>query len=658
MSDSKASESDKQMPIGIDLGTTESVLAYIDANGNAVTWRPRGGSGLHASAVLVKDEKLYVGDDAILESDDNSTLIDYFKRDMGKGHTSVIVNEVKVPPEVLSGFVMRHLRERAEKSLGPIKDVVVTVPAYFDSKRRQATHEAGRLAGMNVVSIINEPSAAAIGYCDMKGYVRGGDESKTETILIYDFGGGTFDTTVIECGAGKFTTLATDGDVYLGGFDIDEELADWLGEQFLHREWYDPRDAPGGWKSLMLLANGIKHDLSEDESTVVNMYYDDRSLDLEVDRTFFNDLIAPYVDRTIAACEDVLFAARKSWEDIDTILFCGGSSQIPYISERLKEASNITPLQIDNPQELVAKGCALYAATLSDNAQLNFKVANVNSHSLGIRGRDVETGRPTNRILIPRNSTLPSTVVKKFVTSKDSQENVFLVLLEGESDNPSLCFEVGKFKIALGDRVRKGDVIEVFARYDEDGRIDVFAKSADNPSLGRLAIKRSYTRLESLEVWRNKILYGVNFEVEDEEDSFEGMDLFAQEVPYGYREIAGLDGLLVAAGARAKHKALPEELHGQQRFVLKLTREIEILDYLIEKGEEKVETQQDIRRQRKLRRHVYELKALRSQRRKAYDHSLMALGRQCFQQMVPDHVVSMPYEEINRRMTELKQVWF
>ena len=647
----------KQMPIGIDLGTTESVLAYIDEFGNAVTWRPRGGSGLHASAVLVKDETLYVGDDAILEADEQSTLIDYFKRDMGKGHTSVIVNEVKVPPEVLSGFVLKHLRARAEKSLGEIKDVVVTVPAYFDSKRRQATHEAGRLAGLNVVSIINEPSAAAIGYCDMKGYVRGGDESKIETILIYDFGGGTFDTTVIRCGAGKFTTLATDGDVYLGGFDIDEELADWLGEQFLHREWFDPREAPGGWKSLMLLANGIKHDLSQAESTVVNMYYDDRSLDLEIDRTFFNDLIAPFVDRTITVCEDVLFAARQSWDDIDTILFCGGSSQIPYISERLKEVSKKEPTQIDNPQELVAKGCALYAATLSDHAELNFKVANVNSHSLGLRGRDIQTGRPTNRVLIPRNSILPSTVVKKFVTSKNGQENVFLVLLEGESENPSLCFEVGKFKIALGEKVRKGDVIEVLCRYNEDGRIDVTAKSTDNPSLGRLAIKRSHTRLESLDVWRNKILYGVNFEVDDD-DSFEGIDLFSQEVPYGYREIAELDSLLTAAGAEAKHRSLPQEVRAQQEFVKKLSREMEILEHLIDLGEKKILAQLDIRRQRKLRRHVFELKALKIQRRKAYDHALMALGRQCYQQMVPDEVVRLPYEEINKRMTELKQVWY
>ncbi len=652
------SNPNKQMPIGIDLGTTESVMAYVDETGRAETWKPRGGSSLHASAVLVKNEKLYVGDDAILEADDESTLIDYFKRDMGKGHTSVIVNEVKVPPEVLSGYILKHMRERAEKMLGQINDVVVTVPAYFDSKRRQATHEAGRLAGLNVISIINEPSAAAIGYCDMKGYVRGGSDTRTENLLIYDFGGGTFDTTVITCGNGKFTTLATDGDVYLGGFDIDEELADWLGQQFLHREWYDPREAAGGWKSLMLLANGIKHDLSESDSAIVNMFYDDRSLDLEITREFFNSLIAPFVDRTIAACEDVLFSARKSWEDIDTILLCGGTSQIPYISERLREASKIDPIQIDNPQELVAKGCALYAATLSENAQLNFEVANVNSHSLGIRGRDVETGRPTNRILIPRNSTLPSTVIKKFVTSKNDQEHVFLVLLEGESENPSLCFEVGKFKVALGEGVKKGDVIEVYCRYNEDGRIDVYAKSADNPSLGRLAIKRSHTRLESLEVWRNKILYGVNFEVDDEEDSFEGMDVFADDVPFGYREIAELDGMLVAVGVEAKRKPLPEELHAQQRFTLKLAREIEILDHLIEAGEEKVEKQMDVRRQRKLRRHVYELKALRIQRRKAHDHAVMALGRQCFQQMVPDNVVSMPYEEVNRRVTELKQVWY
>ena len=652
-------ENEKQMPIGIDLGTTESVMAYVDESGHAHTWRPKGGSSLHASAVLVKDEKIYVGDDAILEADDDSTLIDYFKRDMGKGHTTVIVNEVKVPPEVLSGFVLKHLRERAERVLGPIKDVVVTVPAYFDSKRRQATHEAGRLAGLNVVSIINEPSAAAIGYCDLKGYVRGaGNDDKSENILIYDFGGGTFDTTVITCSQGKFSTLATDGDVYLGGFDIDEELADWMGEQFLHREWFDPREAAGGWKSLMLLANGIKHDLSEEDSTVVNMYYDERSLDLEITREFFDNLIAPFVDRTITACEDVLFAARKSWSDIDTILLCGGSSQIPYVSERLQKASGIKPVQIDNPQELVAKGCALYAATLSDDPKLNFQVANVNSHSLGIRGRSVETGRPTNRILIPRNSTLPATVVKKFVTSKDNQDHVFLVLLEGESENPSLCFEVGKFKVALGAGVRRGDVIEVYCRYNEDGRIDVFAKSTDNPSLGRLEIKRSHSRLESLEVWRNKILYGVDFDVVDDDDSFEGLDIFSEDVPYGFREIAQLDELWLAAGQEATRQPLPPELHAQQRFVLKLAKEIEILDYLISKGEHKVEQQIDVRRQRKLRRHVYELKALRIQRRKAHDHCVVALGRQCYQQMVPDNIVPMPYERITDCVTQLKQVWY
>ena len=260
--------------------------------------------------------------------------------------------------------------------------------------------------------------------------------------------------------------------------------------------------------------------------------------------------------------------------------------------------------------------------------------------------------------MIPRNSTLPSTVVKKFVTSKDNQDHVFLVLLEGESENPSLCFEVGKFKVALGQGVKKGDVIEVYCRYNEDGRIDVFAKSSNNPSLGRLAIKRSHARLESLEVWRNKILYGVNFEVEDDDDSFEGLDIFAEDVPFGYREIAKLDELLFAAGEKAKKTPLPPELHAQQRFVLKVAREIEILDYLIDKGVEKIETQMDIRRQRKLRRHVYELKALRIQRRKAHDHCVMALGRQCFQQMLPDDVVSMPYERINQCVTELKQVWY
>ena len=405
----------------------------------------------------------------------------------------------------------------------------------------------------------------------------------------------------------------------------------------------------------MIHASNLKHDLSENTESTVDMYYDDRQLNLTVSRDFFEEQIEPFIDRTLTTCEDVLFAARKSWDEVDTVLLCGGSSQIPLVRRKLKELTGIEPTLIDNPQELVAKGCALYAATLSENPQLNFKVANVNSHSLGIRGRDVETGRPTNRILVPRNSTLPRTVIKKFVTSKDHQEHVFVVLLEGESENPNLCFEAGKFKIGLGRGVRKGDVIEVHCRYDEDGRISVFAKSPNNPALGRLEIKSSHRRLESLDVWKNRIIYGVDFEVD--EDSFEGVDLFSEDVPYGYDEVKDLDEVFRVAGESALTAQLPHDLLPQQNFVKKLFREIEILEFMIEKGEERSERQREARKANKIRRRVYELKLLRSQRRRALNYAVIGLGRACFLSSVDERVVDVPVARIQELRTKLAQIW-
>jgi molecular chaperone DnaK len=639
------------------LGTTESVLAYIDDSGAVHTWKPAGGSALHASAVLVGDD-IVVGDEAVRNADASSTLIECFKRDMGKSHCSKTVNEIKVPPEILSGFVLQHLRNRAEEDIGTITDVVISVPAYFDAKRRQTTQEAGRLAGMNVVAIINEPTAAAIGYSYHQGLLDSSKTTSEQTLLVYDFGGGTFDVTLLRFTEDRFVTLATDGDVRLGGFDIDERLANFLAEAFVKEKKLDPRSTQVGIKDLMAVANETKHILTSENEHVAPVVFNGQRANIRVTRRQFDELIGPFIERTLTTCEDVLYAAGNvKWDQIHSVLLVGGSSQIPYISDKLESLTGNRPQKIGNPQELVAEGCALYAANLSKHHQLNFDIANVNSHSLGIRGRDIETGQPMNRILVPRNTTLPKTVQKKFVTFKDGQRSVRLILLEGESENPDLCYEVGKFRVELGPGVIKGEVIHVFCNYNTDGTIHVSAELTRNNRSGTLEIQRNSTSLESLEIWRNRLINGGELSHSDSE-FFGSLDAIIDGEPKSsFEELAELDSEFKRVGKSAKAIALPAGLIREQRFTNDLETQINRLQELIERIRIEISATTDPQKRQELKDSLGQIQQIELQKQKSYEHSVMVLGRACYMNRLPSNVLDIPMDKIGQLVKQVEQIW-
>lgn len=650
--------SKQRFPVGIDLGTTESVLAYVDGEGKVNTWKPENGSALHASAVLV-GSRVHVGDDAIrLAGRANDVLLEGFKRDMGKSRCEKPVNGIEVPPEILSGFVLQHLKERAEGDLGLIRDVVISVPAYFDAKRRLATQEAGRLAGLNVVAIINEPTAASIGYGFSMGYLDVDKSQGAQNILVYDFGGGTFDVTLLRYDEDRFRTLATDGDVRLGGIDLDTRLSDYLADKFHARTGLDPRSSETGKKNLLALANEVKHGLTNEQEYVANVAFGGKSISELMLREEFNGLIEPFIERTLATCDDLLYeAGSMQWDQINTILLVGGSSQIPFISQRLEALTGIVPTSIGNPQELVAKGCALYAANLSKDHKLSFDITNVNSHSLGIRGRDVETGKPMNRILVPRNSTLPRTVTKKFVTYKRNQRSVKLILLEGESENPDLCYEVGKFRVELNPGVEKGEKIVVFCNYNNDGTIHVTGKLAnDDDASATLEISRNHDEFESLDDWAKRLV-NVASSGASSDSFFSDANYENADVAAAMKDLEELDGIFLRIGRKARGTALPKMLTGQQRYARKLEHQIRQIEPLVEQLGMEVASTNDHRQRQKLRASISLLKNLENQHHRAFRQVMISLGRSCYENGVHTEVAEASPEQIKYLEKAVQQIW-
>ncbi len=648
--------SSQKFPVGIDLGTTESVLAYVDDQGKVLTWKPEGGSALHASAVLAGG-RLHVGDQAVKLANRSNVLLEGFKRDMGKSHCETLVNGIEVPPEILSGYVLEHLKERAQNDLGTVRDVVISVPAYFDAKRRMATQEAGRLAGLNVVAIINEPTAASIGYGFLMGYLDSNKPQGAQNLLVYDFGGGTFDVTLLRYAKDRFQTLATDGDVRLGGIDLDQRLSEYLADKFNARTGLDPRKSESGLKYFLGIANEVKHGLTHEQEYVANLNFGGKATSELILREEFNGLIEPYIERTLSTCDDLLYEAGKmKWTDINTILLVGGTSQIPFISQRLESLTGIAPTSIGNPQELVAKGCALYAANLSENHQVNFDITNVNSHSLGIRGRDVETGKSINRIMVPRNTTLPMTVTKKFVTYKRNQRSVKLVLLEGESENPDLCYEVGKFRVELNPGVEKGEKIVVYCNYNNDGTIHVAGKLAnDDGSSASLEISRNLDAFESLEEWRKRLTTNKS---SDASDSFFGeSEHDNDEVVAAMRDLEELDEIFLRIGERASGNALPEELSSQQRFARSLEHQIRQIEPLVEQLGMEVASANDNRQRQKLRASIGLLKNLENQHHRAFRQVMISLGRSCHENGLHTDAADASPDQIKYLETSVRQIW-
>ncbi|HVA46779.1 MAG TPA: Hsp70 family protein [Pirellulales bacterium] len=472
--------------VGIDLGTTYSAVAYLDPQGRPVCLPNVEGDLLTPSVVLFDDDGVVVGKQAVAAASlEPERVAESVKREMGGKHYHRQINGRWLPPEVISAFILQRLKGDAERKLGPVRKAVITVPAYFDETRRRATMDAGKLAGLEVLDIINEPTAAAIVYGYQAGFLdRSGTvaEGKSVRVLVFDLGGGTFDVTLVEIGTQSFKALATDGDVLLGGKDWDEKLGEIAAERLKAQIGEDPRNDPATRHELLFAAEAAKRMLSERTKATLVVHHGGKRLKVDVTRQEFEEATLPLVLRTRTSTELVVLQAGMAWQDIDRVLVVGGSTRMPMILKVLAELAGRAVDHSVAPDEAVAQGAALYADLLlqkqgAGGGHTQFSVTNVNSHSLGVVGVDAESRSRVNRVIIPKNTPLPRSKTKRFKTFKANQANVKVTVLEGESEVPDACIEVGTCVIRdLPPNLPAGWPVEVRYSYQENGRLQVSAK--------------------------------------------------------------------------------------------------------------------------------------------------------------------------------------
>ncbi len=558
------------VPVGIDLGTTFSVLAYLDESGRPVTVPNALGDKLTPSTVFVDEREILVGKEAL-----NAAVLapenfaECFKRDMGRQSFHRPVAGRQVPAEVLSALVLERLRLDAARRLGTLRQAVITVPAYFDELRRAATQDAGRLAGWEVLDIINEPTAAALSCGLEHGFFGTQPAAAAERVLVYDLGGGTFDVTLLEVDGSTFRTLATDGDVGLGGRDFDERIVDWAAGEFVAAHGLDPRTNPRDAFQLWADAEEVKHLLSERTRATLVVRHADLRLRLELSRQLFEELTQDLLERTRDTADLLVRQAGTSWQQIDRVVAVGGATRMPMVREMLRALSGREPDQSLNPDEAVAQGAAMYAGMLLGRtlgvARRRCELINVNSHSLGVVGVDEKTGQRVNSILIPRNTPLPAARTKQCCTLEEGQRSVAVPVVEGESERPEFCLKLGKCVVSgLPMGLPKGTPVEVEYRYESNGRLSVAARLPGVGKQARVVIEREReSQGATLAQWRDRLLG--NAGMEDSEGlpfaaSAESLDL---SDPRSIRK--RLDTLYVQVGRRALEVAVPSPVQPAQQ---------------------------------------------------------------------------------------------
>jgi molecular chaperone DnaK len=502
-------------PIGIDLGTTNSAMAWVDAAGRSAMVQNAEGELITPSVVFFSETEVVVGKNARTAITAHPDMVaQWVKRDMGAAFYSHPIRGQYLPPEVIQACILRKLKADLAHALGPDLQAVITVPAYFDEMRRKATADAGEMAGLKVLDIVNEPTAAALAFGETLGYLASGGGQRREdlNVMVYDLGGGTFDVTLLRLSAGKVQTLATDGDVQLGGHDWDQRLVDYAAECFVKSHALDPRQDPATLNRLYLDAMEAKHTLSARSRAVIQINYQGRSSEIAVTREQFEELSADLLERTSYTLRQLLAAAKLQWKDLQRLLLVGGSTRMPMVARLLLGLSGIQPDRTVNPDEAVARGAALYAGHLlaeraAAPAGATFQVTNVNSHSLGVEGIDTETLRKKNVVLIPRNTPLPARHSERFATKTDGQRSIVIQVLEGESSQPGDCIAIGRTVVRdLPAGLPKAWPIEVTFEYAANGRLAVEAQVPGTRQKARLELLREVgLSNESLRRWKQPI---------------------------------------------------------------------------------------------------------------------------------------------------------
>ncbi len=462
--------------IGIDLGTTNSCVAVIEGDTPTVITSKEGYRTTPSVVAFTKSKERIVGDAAKRQAAVNSDrTIFSIKRHMGTDYRKKIDGKYYTPQEI-SAFILMKLKEDAEDFLGqPVTDAVVTVPAYFTDAQRQATKDAGKIAGLNILRIINEPTSAALAY--------GLDNGMAQKVLVYDLGGGTFDVSVIDIGDNVIEVLATSGDNHLGGDDFDERIVNYLVEQFKISDGINLSKDVSAMQRLREEAEKAKKELSSSVTTNINLPFIAMSkdgphhIDITLSRQTFNELTADLVDRTITPVENALHDAGLSKTDINMVLLVGGSTRIPAVADKVRQLMGKEPSRNLNPDECVALGAAVQGGKLGNQLQAGSAASEIILMDVTPMSLSIETMGGIASRLIERNTTIPTRHSQIFTTAGNFQTSVDIKVFQGERkftrDNKLL----GNFRLNGIKRAMAGvPQIEVTFDIDVNGIVNVSAK--------------------------------------------------------------------------------------------------------------------------------------------------------------------------------------
>lgn len=562
--------------VGIDLGTTNSEIAVIEKGVPRVLAGDDGDPILPSFVGITEDGKLLVGKPARNQYPlAPERTIKSIKRQMGKQTQVTLGNHQYSPPEI-SAMILKTLKDRAEKYLGqPVQKAVITVPAYFNDTQRQATIEAGRIAGLQVVRILNEPTAAALTYDPQ--------HEQSQRVLVYDLGGGTFDVSIVQSENGVVEVLASHGDTYLGGDDFDELLLNFICEQFEKEHGIDLRQNRTTRARILRAAENAKRQLSDhaffklEEEFIAEKDGVALHLTQELSRADFEKLIVPLLDRTIDCVQRTLDDAKLNPSQIDRLVLVGGSTRIPIISQRLEEKMGRPARRDINPDLCVAMGAAIQGAMIAGES-IGSVLVDVTPHSLGIKAlRSNPSMNPyITAKVIHRNTPIPTSRSEVFYTAVDNQSTVKIEVFQGESEDPRRNHPLGDFQVEGLSRAPAGNPIVVQFDLDANGVLKVSARekatglsrniTIDNATKFKGEQETAVATERLNQLWRD------NFEPEDttplppeedendlelEEENFGPVERLP-EVPVGQRESVLAKALLEKA-ERIRENASPED---------------------------------------------------------------------------------------------------